>query len=538
MNLSRLVRTVRWLKPVQVYCRVWFRLSRPRPDMRPAPPRRRTGSWVAPIAKAPTLTGPDEITLLARPGRISDPASWNDPTQEKLWLYNLHYFDELSAPADETRQEWRRSLIARWIAANPAGAGNGWEPYPLSLRLVNWIKWALAGQPLDKAALDSLAVQARWLTGRLERHLLGNHLFANAKALVFAGLFFEGQEADHWLKLGLALFSRELPEQILSDGGHFELSPMYHSILFEDVLDLINLATAAGMGDRPPFAGWRTVAARMGHWLQAMSHPDGRIAFFNDATFGIAAEPAALHAYASRLGIPSAGLGRRPVNHLEASGYVRLENARAVALLDVGRIGPDYLPGHAHADTLSFELSVDAARVIVNGGTSTYVGPVRARERSTASHSTVQVEGEDSAEVWSSFRVGRRPNVRAKVRDDEGVARVDAEHDGYRWLSHAPVHKRGWRFDAQSMVIVDEVTGPERVAVARFLLAPGIDVRLAADGLAATLTSTAHRDIHMQCSSPLRVEPAYWGEGFNRVTPIECLVAELRGGALTTRLSW
>jgi hypothetical protein len=50
--------------------------------------------------------------------------------------------------------------------------------------------------------VHSLAVQARHLSRRLEYHLLGNHLFANAKALVFAGLFFQGDEADAWLADG------------------------------------------------------------------------------------------------------------------------------------------------------------------------------------------------------------------------------------------------------------------------------------------------------------------------------------------------
>ena len=50
-------------------------------------------------------------------------------------------------------------------------------------------------------------------------------------------------------------------------------------------------------------ACWRDIIARMMNWLDAMSHPDLRIAFFNDAAFGIAPEPAQLRAYAARLNI-------------------------------------------------------------------------------------------------------------------------------------------------------------------------------------------------------------------------------------------
>jgi hypothetical protein len=55
--------------------------------------------------------------------------------------------------------------------------------------------------------------------------------------------------------------------------------------------------------------------------------------------------------------------------HLVDSGYVRLEQGNAVALCwmwpGLDRIT---LPGHAHADTLSFELSLFGQRVVVNSG--------------------------------------------------------------------------------------------------------------------------------------------------------------------------
>ena len=88
--------------------------------------------------------------------------------------------------------------------------------------MVNWIKWSLGGNSLGSKARQSLAVQARWLARRIESHLQGNHVFANAKALVYAGLFFEGEEAERWLRRGLNLMQTEIPEQVLPDGGHFE----------------------------------------------------------------------------------------------------------------------------------------------------------------------------------------------------------------------------------------------------------------------------------------------------------------------------
>ena len=48
----------------------------------------------------------------------------------------------------------------RWIAGNPIGFGVGWEPYPISLRICNWIKWHLSGNRLQTAAVESLFLQA------------------------------------------------------------------------------------------------------------------------------------------------------------------------------------------------------------------------------------------------------------------------------------------------------------------------------------------------------------------------------------------
>ena len=188
------------------------------------------------------MVGVATFRLLNHIGDITDAESWNDARHDKLWLYNLHYFDDLNAKNSERRSNWHRDLVARWILENRPGRGSGWEPYPLSRRIVNWIKWALVGNPLEAQWRHSLAVQVRYLRRRLEWHLLGNHLLANANALVAAGLFFEGPEADEWRTAGLAILSRQLPEQILPDGGHFELSPMYHAIVLEDLLDLINMA--------------------------------------------------------------------------------------------------------------------------------------------------------------------------------------------------------------------------------------------------------------------------------------------------------
>lgn len=471
--------TLRHLKPVQFYGRVRFRIKPPI-DMHRLPSRQRpaTGRWEPPAGCAPSLTGSGEFELLGQ--RYSLPASggWDDPRIDKLRRYNLHYFDDLNAIPRSAGADWHGAWIMRWIDENPPGEGTGWEPYPASLRIVNWIKWLVAGGVAPDGMIASLALQARVLSRRLEWHLLGNHLFANAKALAFAGLYFEGDEADRWLAAALTIFETEFDEQLLPDGGQFELSPMYHAIFVGDVLDLIN-ADRLWPGRVPDStaARWRDAVPGMLRFLDAMSHPDGEIALFNDAAIGIAPNLEALAGYARRLGLEAAPVTGMSVIHLADSGYMRLSAGRAVAVLDVARVGPDYLPGHAHADTLSFELSLGQTRVIVNGGTSEYgLGPVRLFERGTAAHSTVEVNGQNSSEVWSGFRVARRARpFGLKVEQGAAIA-VECAHDGYRRLAGQPVPKRRWELDARRLRVTDTVEGRHDRAVARFILAPDISI--------------------------------------------------------------
>ncbi|MBM5811018.1 MAG: heparinase [Gammaproteobacteria bacterium] len=529
--------TLRYLKARQIFGRLWFRVHRPRPDVRPAPPQRAARDVWLRCARTASMIGPDSFRFLNSERRLAAPYDWTHPEWPKLWLYNAHYFDDLGADGAEERTAWHRDLIARWIAENPPAGGIGWEPYPTSLRIVNWIRWALAGNTPEPVMLDSLAAQARWLRRRLEVHLLGNHLWANAKALVFAGTFLAGDEAAGWQRKGLALLRHELGEQILADGGHFERSPMYHAIVLEDLLDLVQLAQLSpGNLVAADVAGWREAAQHMLRWLAAMTHPDGGVVFFNDAALGIAPDLAALLKYARGLGIATDVGQLDAVQVLKDSGYVRAQLGPAVLFADSGSIGPHYLPGHAHAGTLSCELSLHGRRLLVNSGTSTYEpGPERARQRGTAAHNTVFVDGVDSSEVWGSFRVARRAQaIGLSVESSPERLQISCSHDGYRRLPGRIMHHREWQLDRYGLTITDTLDGKCRDAVARFHLHPRVQeagdnaLRLA-DGVR----------VQWQCDGgAARLTPSTWHPQFGMSEDNRCLEVRLTGRRLITRFEW
>ena len=478
-NAARLVRTISHMRAGQIVNRIARRFKTlPPTDGRAPEPRAPQSTWRNCPGRLPSMLSPVRFRFIGQEAELKAAGDWNSPKLAKLWLYNLHYFDDLRAAGAADRLSWHRELMARWLRENPPAGGNGWEPYPASLRIVNWIAWALAGNDLGPKALQSLAVQVRVLCATLEFHLLGNHLLANAKALVFAGCFFSGDEAEAWLRTGLDLLDAELAEQILDDGGHFELSPMYHAVILEDVLDLLQLGQLFPdqLGAREP--AWRMLAKRMLAWLDAMSHPDGEIGFFNDAAFGIARRHEELVAYGAPFAVrPTSESG--PLRWLAASGYARLQSGPFSAIFDAAEIGSSYLPGHGHADVLSLEVSLDGRRLLTNGGTSSYdVGAVRTEERSTAAHATLEIDGHNSSEVWSSFRVGRRAHAfDVSVAEEGSSVSASASHNGYRWLPGKPVHRRRVVLSPKALSVHDSITGEgDHSIVARFPMHPSVAI--------------------------------------------------------------
>jgi uncharacterized heparinase superfamily protein len=486
------------------------------------------------------MLSPTQFCFLNVRNAIVTADDWNSPSFSKLWLYNLHYFDDLNAETSDARKDWHREVIARWIAENSPGEGVGWEPYPLSLRIVNWIKWTQAGSAFNDGERQSLAVQVRFLTGRLEWHLLGNHLFANAKALVFAGCYFEGDEAAGWLRLGMEILEREIPEQILVDGGHFERSTMYHALAFEDMLDLVNLANVypeALKLWKPFVSSWPGIVGKMGGWLRAMSHPDGEIAFFNDAAIGIAPPPTSLFDYAERLGLQLANLDDEPIQ-LNPSGYIRVAIGPAVLLIDVAPVGPDYLPGHAHADTLSYEFSLYGHRIVVNSGTSRYgLGTDREWERSTAAHTTLEIDGENSSEVWAGFRVARRAYpIDVSVRHENGATIVEAAHDGYCRLPGRPVHKRCWVLWSDGLVVSDLVDGAINHAVSRVYFHPELQVEKI--GAGGSVSWGAYCLGWAAKADEIAIRSAHWYPEFGIDVENRCVEMSDPRGKVVFSLNW
>lgn len=495
--------------------------------------------WVGPEIFEQSLFDGGWVSYLNIKANFKDEPIWNNTRFEKLWLYNLHYFDDLNALDSASRQTIQASFIDSWIADNPPVVGNGWEPYPLSLRIVNWIKWYSRAGINNPKIIFSLHQQAQALSKQLEYHILGNHLFANGKALVFAGCFLQGDLADSYLEIGLKIIEREIPEQFLADGGHFELSPMYHSILLWDLLDLINLSEITGRHELvEKLPQWRSVALKALNWLKVMQHPDGEVSFFNDSAMGIAATPAQLFNYAASLKLELENQALPELVTLPVSGYSRISVPEHTLLFDHAAVGPDYLPGHAHADTLSIEWSVGRDRVIVNSGTSVYgISEERLRQRKTAAHNTVVVDNTDSSEVWSGFRVARRAYatlIKTQATDDNVM--LLASHDGYKRLAGKVSHLREVKASDKTITVLDKLQGKFTGANVHWHLHPLVKVEQISENQLELLLNSGKR-LKVECDVSLRVQPSTWHPGFGKTINSNKIVADFSADSVKITFS-
>lgn len=417
--------TIRYMKPEQIFWRIGKRIGL-KCALKGAHPARGCGQRIAialpeldydPVFLrrfSPEELMQDRVSFLHEAETFLWEGNWHVDGRTPLWNFNLHYFEFIHPltkgyleSADTAILDKTIQMIRGWIRKNPReNGGDGWSAYTMSLRLINWMAYINAvGDDLAPSFREeleeSMYEQYVYLSGHLEKNILGNHYFENLKALVLCALFFGDSRS---LPVFLREFRKECREEILKDGMHFELSPMYHKIVLEGLLRV----AAALRKARKPDGELERLAQDMLDAAYTMEHGLERTPLFNDSGDNVAKSLDGLLSAAKN------HLGLIPVKKasLPRSGYYFLENGPWKLIVDAGAAGPDYIPGHSHCDAMSFELFRDGKPFLVNCGTYAYQCVQRHWFRSTESHNTVQVAGIEQSEIWSIFRLARRSKTR------------------------------------------------------------------------------------------------------------------------------
>ncbi|MDX2030350.1 MAG: alginate lyase family protein [Blastocatellia bacterium] len=491
----------------------------------------------------------NRFTFLNRTIELVD-VDWNRRYEGHLWNYQLHYFGFALPCARAGGEHWRRcrARIESWIEGARPGRSDGWDAYPISLRVVNWLyAYALIeGAEPDRAFLDrwrgSLHRQLAFLRRHLEFHLLANHLLKNVKALVVGGLAFDERE---WLETGERLLWREFDEQVLADGGHYERSPMYHAQTLADLLECAALLRAFG---RPVPPRVQVGLPRMAAFLAALTHADGSLALFNDSANTPDTRPRPILEAARRICCAlEPTTDQQPTTQFPQTGYyvwASPDGAEKI-IVDAGPPSVAYNTAHAHCDLLSYELWMAGAPFIVDAGLHGYGGdPYREYCRSTRAHNTVVFDGVEQSEVWGTFRMARRAEL------------LDADwrvHDGalafrgrYRRYDRNLVHERRIHRTVDGVWTVADCAreGDARDAVSFLHLHPSVSARKINAGLIECRIRACivfiepfaddggEIDIELMTGSSEPVQGWYFPEfGVARPSPTICL--HFRGRART-----
>ena len=392
--------------------------------------------------------------------------SWNFTGNGMLWAYNLNYMDWLC----QNNLPFKIGVI--WIekfiddiTTNKVGL----DPYPIALRGINWIKFIIKDYgSVEPDRLkrwnDFLYSQYKLLEKKLEWHLLGNHLLEDAYSLYMASIYFN----DKKMYISYSkLLEKQLNEQILLDGAHYEQSPMYHCILLDRLLDCCNMSFNNILFTRQKeFNSFlkEKASVMLGH-LESIIYRNGDIPLLNDSVYGIAPSSSELFDYAKRLGIQWKKLT------LQECGYRKWDVGKFEVIIDVGDVKATYQPGHTHADTFNYELRINGNPFIIDTGISTYNKTERRQyERSSMAHNTVVVNNMDSSEVWGGFRVGKR----AKVKVLEISRRfIKAFHRGFGY-SH--LHTRVFNLSNYDEFVIEDSVNGICDSISYIHLAPNVQI--------------------------------------------------------------
>ena len=461
---------------------------------------------------------------------VLDPESVGD--SKVVWELNRHQWlvrlgQAYLLTGDDRFAAASARHIEGWLEANPPGVGINWaSSLEVGFRLISW-SWALHlfhGSSALDAGLRTRMLGSLWTHARhLERYLSyyyspNTHLTGEALALTYAGVLFpQLPRATRWRALGTRILENESERQILPDGVYFEQSTCYQRYTADIYLHFIMLARQGGLAvsGRVSERVQRLVDA-----LLVLARPDGSMPQIGDADGGrlmpldrrapddaadVFSTAAVVfrrsdYAWAARrlapetlwlLG-PAAGMvfdslapappSGAPSQALEDGGYIVMRtgwqrNADQVHF-DVGPLGCSTSAGHGHADLLSVQCAFGGQPYVVDPGTFRYTGDQRGRAhfRSTAAHSTVEVDGIGQATPTGPFRWDSHPRARLlRWESGEAFDVAEGQHDGYERLSGPLVHRRRIvlaKRDRYCVVVDDLVgTGEHRVEV-RFQFAP------------------------------------------------------------------
>ncbi len=384
-----------------------------------------------------------KFSFLNKEKKFAAAIDWNFSEFGQLWnirLNSLEYLSHLDTCVDDGMYLLRNFI--KEIKKNRTR----YDSHCASLRIINVIKFC-SRYNIDVPEINAFVFsQALYVRKNSEIHLRNNHLLENGFALLFASHFFGHEKLFHFSS---KILLNSLEQQILPDGAHFELCPMYHLWTTNRLLECMQILKKSKFSVKAVLDIVEEKVSAMLGWVKHMQFGNGSLPAVNDSCEGYGPGINAILKIANDIGIKAS-------NHpLKESGFRKFRNRNFEMLVDVNGLTPDEAPGHSHADTFHFILHVFGDPFIIDTGVSTYEpSKLRIHERSTLAHNTVVVNNLNQSEIYGTFRAGRRAKVNlTKFTSNE----LEASHNGYQHIGVK--HTRSVLFEQDRIVITDTISG-------------------------------------------------------------------------------
>lgn len=341
-----------------------------------------------------------------------------DPYNAHEWAHflNRHHFlrsvalEAAATGAIEliTFLEW---TLRDWIELNPAplnsngGAGPTWETLTVAWRLREWF-WVVGlvwdhqsfSDDVRRLILRSVWEHARSLMDH--RGHPNNWIIVESVALAITGLLFPHfAEAGEWFKTGTDRVCSQIQTQFYPDGSHFEISPLYHSICLNALLELIKVAEFSGMTISEKID---SRLFRMLRVLESLRRPDGTWPSINDSGSATGDYSALINAAGSLIDRIPTRVNERVEEEADQTPRLKYYPDSGIAVMGAGQPGCENFlifrsgpagAAHVHDDNLSLDVCFNGYLGLVDPGISQYApGALSDYYRSPRSHNAVLVD--------------------------------------------------------------------------------------------------------------------------------------------------
>ena len=451
---------------------------------------------------------------------------WLYRSPNLLWEYNLFYFNFLLSDKFLKNESESFTLLHNWINFSKKKSSHVmWDSYPTSLRLINIIKLCITHGVVTHEIYESIFNHTNHIKKNLEYRLDANHLLTNLIAIDCGNKFLGFQ--DSTTKKFEKLLDDELNIQFKCD-FHYELTPSYHNLLTEQVIDSISIKK---------YLNFKVDKKKL-HFLEKLlrnskyvSHPDNFPAFFNDTNFD-----SLNYKNLQKLFLKNF---KKKINHqfqINPKYFFVLKNKKVHLISKCCGPSPIFNPGHSHADSLSFELSFGKDRFLINKGISTYTDrKQRINERSTKSHNCLAINNENTSDVWSLFRIGRKTKILERYYDTKKKI-ISGTQKYFIRIFKQVKHKRTWKLLSNKLTISDFLYKYNSIFTLYFHFSPNAKISFLNKKKIFFKLNKKKGIIDFSNAETIKIKNSYYYPHFGYKKPIKSIIVKCKGNKNITEI--